>query len=549
MVAPSGEAPSAAEVENARVGFNGVTYPALGDAIRAQVGDLSNLLNIYRYAPYLDYDKTALPHGFKAWLPITWEKGIISNGTEYDNAAYARTSASYYISAQTTKIINNGAYSYRYIYYNANHQYVTQSQWKTASETITHSYPYMRLIVKLTAGGNVNLYDVISSIFIADSTNTIATIPEIADSLNYINYSHTKVIANNLFPYIDIVDNVDAGTAIMVDAKYFGNNLVSAYVVGVDNGNITVIQNPISVTEPNYLTVSRSFDTIRIIFKLSEATDNISARADYFNLTKQTAANDAVFERRSTDLRGKKVSILGVSIDTYKGYIPVGNVAYYTDNNLNGVYKTWWYRFLKLTGGTLLINNSWSGACASTINGVPSSGVQRCLSLDDGENTPDVIIIGAFIANDWANSPLGEWSWDISTPSVTDDLTDETIYAQYQSVVETYIGAMVTMIRRIMEKYPLAKIYAMDMYNYNRTEQHNPTGRNENENITIFNDALHSICAKFGVGIINLNTCGINAVNSATYTIEPTEGATHLHPNEKGHQLLCEAVLKGLANG
>ena len=37
IVAPSGEAPSVAEVENARVGADGITYSALGDAIRNQV--------------------------------------------------------------------------------------------------------------------------------------------------------------------------------------------------------------------------------------------------------------------------------------------------------------------------------------------------------------------------------------------------------------------------------------------------------------------------------------------------------------------------------
>lgn len=36
LVAPSGEAPSAAEVENARIGSDGTVYPTLGDAIRTQ---------------------------------------------------------------------------------------------------------------------------------------------------------------------------------------------------------------------------------------------------------------------------------------------------------------------------------------------------------------------------------------------------------------------------------------------------------------------------------------------------------------------------------
>lgn len=36
MIAPTGEAPSAAEVQNARIGVNGITYPTLGGAIRGQ---------------------------------------------------------------------------------------------------------------------------------------------------------------------------------------------------------------------------------------------------------------------------------------------------------------------------------------------------------------------------------------------------------------------------------------------------------------------------------------------------------------------------------
>lgn len=44
LVAPSGGAPSAAEVENARIGADNTVYPTLGDAIRSQVTDLTNEL-------------------------------------------------------------------------------------------------------------------------------------------------------------------------------------------------------------------------------------------------------------------------------------------------------------------------------------------------------------------------------------------------------------------------------------------------------------------------------------------------------------------------
>ena len=46
LLAPSGSAPSAAEVENARVGADGTTYPTLGDAIRTQVTDVKSQIGV-----------------------------------------------------------------------------------------------------------------------------------------------------------------------------------------------------------------------------------------------------------------------------------------------------------------------------------------------------------------------------------------------------------------------------------------------------------------------------------------------------------------------
>lgn len=45
IIAPTGEAPSAAEVENARIGDDGVTYDTLGNAIRGQFADVKSVLN------------------------------------------------------------------------------------------------------------------------------------------------------------------------------------------------------------------------------------------------------------------------------------------------------------------------------------------------------------------------------------------------------------------------------------------------------------------------------------------------------------------------
>lgn len=46
IIAPSGEAPSAAEVQNARIGADGVTYGTLGESIRGNDNELKQMINI-----------------------------------------------------------------------------------------------------------------------------------------------------------------------------------------------------------------------------------------------------------------------------------------------------------------------------------------------------------------------------------------------------------------------------------------------------------------------------------------------------------------------
>lgn len=63
IIAPSGEAPSAAEIQNARIGADGVTYNSLGDAIRANDNELKSAIDVlskidYAFTLYKAVDAT-----------------------------------------------------------------------------------------------------------------------------------------------------------------------------------------------------------------------------------------------------------------------------------------------------------------------------------------------------------------------------------------------------------------------------------------------------------------------------------------------------------
>lgn len=108
-----------------------------------------------------------------------------------------------------------------------------------------------------------------------------------------------------------------------------------------------------------------------------------------------------------------KVSILGDSYSTFKGYIPEGNEPWYGPdfgNDVTDVDQTWWKQLIDNNGLVLELNNSWSGAtiCNTGYNGEDYT-VRSFLtrSGDLGEN-PDLIFVFGGTNDDWANSPLGE---------------------------------------------------------------------------------------------------------------------------------------------
>ena len=242
-------------------------------------------------------------------------------------------------------------------------------------------------------------------------------------------------------------------------------------------------------------------------------------------------------------LKNKKLSILGVSIDTYTGYIPSGNSSYYRPSNLDSVELTWWKKLLNKTGMVLETNNSWSGACAATKKDLASSGVQRCTNLGDN---PNFIIISAFALNDWSNSNLTKYNKDTMViPNKDVDLKVQSNYDTYKTTIESYGGAMATIFYRIMEKYHNSKIFVCDAYNYYRNGAVPFTPSIDEPKINICNEILYDVARQFGIEVIRISECGINAFNALEYTVDgKSTGSIGLHPDDSGHTLYFNKVLE-----
>ncbi len=211
-------------------------------------------------------------------------------------------------------------------------------------------------------------------------------------------------------------------------------------------------------------------------------------------------------------LKGKKLSILGDSISTYKDISNdasanssiIGNPYYYREPF--PLEKTYWKILLDELQMTLCVNNSWSGG---NLSGKTDefSGLNRAQNLcrDDG-TSPDLIIVFMGI-ND-----LGR-------------RVDASVFAaDYESTLTTikdkYAGALVCCVN----------IPDRDIYLKPRAE--------------IFNEAIANAVKKMGQNffVADLFSSRLNNDNYYTNTMDG------LHPDPDGMKVIAE-VVKGAIEG
>ena len=208
--------------------------------------------------------------------------------------------------------------------------------------------------------------------------------------------------------------------------------------------------------------------------------------------------------------KGKKLSILGDSVSTYKGISNDENAnasLFYNPYHYQEPFppeKTYWGRLIDTLGLSLCINNSWSGGNLSGRDN-PDSGVNRVRNLfrDDGM-VPDIIIVFMGINDLGRNVDAAVFSSDYEKTLMT--------------IKETYPEAAVCCVnlpdREVMLK--------------TRTE--------------IFNAEIQKAVEAAGDRFFVADLFG-SRLNNDFYYMNTTDG---LHPDEDGMQIIAEVVEKAI---
>lgn len=214
---------------------------------------------------------------------------------------------------------------------------------------------------------------------------------------------------------------------------------------------------------------------------------------------KITLATLAIIACLGAFAQTKKVSILGDSYSTYKGYIPQYYDVYYPTNgcDVNDVHQTWWALFVEKMGYAIEKNDSWSGST------VCNTGYSRADYSDRSFFTrvnklgnPDIIFMFGGTNDAWANSPIGEYQYS--------NWSKRDLY--------NFRPALAYTLSQLKMLYPKTEIYII--LNSELKEE--------------INESFRTVCKYYQLPLIEL------------HDIEKQSG----HPSIKGMQAICDQLVE-----
>ncbi len=223
---------------------------------------------------------------------------------------------------------------------------------------------------------------------------------------------------------------------------------------------------------------------------------------------------------------GKLFSFLGDSITTLDGYNPYGYPVYYAGENqyrtnVFTINDTWWGQVLIALGGTLLVNNSWSGStvCKPPYSEAGSYGCseERTSSLGAEGISPDHIIIHM------GTNDRG-YRLRVTDSGTPDDLT----------VIE---NAYSLMLKRIRENYPDAVIWCCTLAKTKITSDPRFVFPEYNGNTPMsdYSYIIKKAAAAHGARIVDLESL-----------CELCDTVDSLHPTSDGMRTISSAVIAEL---
>lgn len=532
IIAPSGEAPSAAEVSDARVGADGVTYTTLGGAIRTQVTDLKSDLDEVEDVVNLEFVS----------IPVAMEtNGLDVNGWRTTNAARSRTAFSLPVDMACSKFVFPPNTKHRFFYYDGYYPdndplLLYLADWST--DTVDY------ISIPTLSDTSVPLKLKIMVGYTDDRTITSANLPTVK-----IEYFYNK---NDGAPYVNgSYPQYGSPPSIRVD-----NNIYNLSAILPVKPNTAYRSNKFRVT----FTFGEGLQVKRALAPADLSNNLLTTNADeyYVLYCWKTTDCDRVYFEEADDyigganienlvpisLKGKYLSLLGDSISSYVGTVPAGNDVYYDGYNsgMDSPSQMWWSVLCDRLGMKPLIIDGYSGAGVTQLQDsahvgkVPMSSDARCSALHSGTTNPDIIIIAGGV-NDYTYALSAQ-----SEPLEWDGLTAPVLG-------NSFTEAYACMIKKLQTNYPNAIVVCLSTWFTMRGDDNGYTlthtvGNNKYTQAD-YNKAIEHVAKQMHVPFIDVSNIGFNRNNFyPTYAEDSSTIPTH--PNKVGQGVMGRAIANKL---
>ena len=333
------------------------------------------------------------------------------------------------------------------------------------------------------------------------------------------NFFRNKPI-NKLVIYVKNVGTISIQKLIKNGSDY---SIETVKTATVDKTGVqTIYISDLYLAENEYIGLQKYGDTGLIYYANSGNNKYIYKGLDG-SLQESINGGDffySVSYKRNIPIKTCKISILGDSISTFRGYSKSGNDEYPV-NSANCVYPVrnvtdmWWYKVadeLKLVIDTV---NAYGGSRITLGNERYPSFLTRCEDLGN----PDIIIIEGGINEilHTSGNSLGDYEFGSTT--------DNTKLRQ----------AYQTLITKIRTKYPYAKLYCCTP-----TISANAIFDVKSNGISYYTlvDSIRTICDAYNVTVIDTAKCGITSENYSYYL------GDDVHPNSNGMNLIADYIIE-----
>lgn len=248
-------------------------------------------------------------------------------------------------------------------------------------------------------------------------------------------------------------------------------------------------------------------------------------------------------------LAGKKISILGDSISTFKGVSD--NTEHNSTIGLNWNYypistsgvdldATWWKQTIKNLKLQLVVNNSWSGSCIHKKlydNGTVGAYVDRCVQLHNDKTGVEPDIIAVYLGtNDYDKEQKIGTAKGINYGKLIEK-ADKNI--EPDNAVEAYV----IMLYKSMMRYPNADFYCFTLLPRENLSDSDPRLAYLKE----LNASIAAVAEHFGATVVDLyNDTGIKTKTYFNHYI--TDHPERLHPGPFGMDAITGCFTSALLN-